>query len=67
MAKLPSIDKEATIANVLVAASLASATTSFNQAKFNEKMEQPDWEPILKEIAVALRAPVVYLNQETSV
>jgi hypothetical protein len=63
----PSIDKEATIANVLIAASRASATTSFDKAKFDQKMEQENWAEILVDIAKALRAEVIYVNEEISV
>ena len=63
----PSIDKKATIANVLVAASLASATTGFDKAKFDQKMEQENWAEILVDIAKALRTEVVYVNEEISV
>ena len=61
------INKEATISNVLLATSMQSATTGFDKPKFNQKMEQDNWEEVLVDIAHALRAEIVYIDEEISV
>ena len=67
MSKKPSIDKEATIKKVLFSASMRSATTSFDREKFDQKMEQDNWETVLVEVANALRAEIIYVKEEISV
>lgn len=67
MSKKPSIDKEATIKNVLFSASMHSATTGFDRGKFDQKMEQDNWETVLVEVANALRAEIIYVKEEISV
>lgn len=67
MSNKRSIDKQATIKNVLFAASMRSATTSFDREKFDQKMEQDNWETVLVDVANALRTEVIYANEEISV